>query len=528
MSARGSQPKAKDLLDPGTLVGCRYRVEALVKEQPLGELYRCLDTVDGSPVLLERLRREFSEPEVHTRLFETRGSAALDDPAIVDLVDYGDDIDGRMYLVTVPARGAVALDELHRPMDSARALELLEALALALSRAHEQGLVHGAIEPANVLLGGGSTPGRISLQGFGLLPALHAGTKKSRALPLLGAPSYAPPELVRGEALGPSADVYGLGVLLWELLTGAPPFVGPTLRVLDDQLNRELPEPDPELIAPELAALLRRMLAKDPRARFADAAAVLEEIRALRLAGVDTPARSSQVMAVSAFDLALEPDPSLDTSELWTRGGSGEVLAMDEPEGEVRGFVPGRARRRAVIVATAAAVLLAVGGWLAHDTDAVVAALGGDSSAALLAEGREVAERAEDERVAALAKAAVGADLGARGDADLDAGDDADEDLEGEASDDLEDTIAGRLRRGNFNAHKGELYRRVGRVCLDGDMRRTVKVSIRVDEQGEVVGASAGSLDSSKLGRCVRRQARKLRFPASEKGGRHEYTLRLR
>ncbi|MCA9683409.1 MAG: serine/threonine protein kinase, partial [Myxococcales bacterium] len=292
----------------GTLVGCRYRVEALVGAHALGEIYRCRDTIGGfgggakgagAEVLLQRLSRAFSDPAVHTRLFETRGSAALDDPAIVPLRDYGDDIDGRMYLVTAPARGGVGLDALPRPyrgmrggtQGSAAVLELIERLASALKAAHGQRLVHGAIEPASITLGGGATLERVELHGFGLMPALHAGTRKSRSLPLWCSPSYVPPEIIRGEAPTPAADIYALGVLAWELLFGAPPFVGPTLRVLDDQLNRALPEPVlPEDASPELEWLLRRMLAKNPADRYADAAALLEALEPVRLASLEVEA----------------------------------------------------------------------------------------------------------------------------------------------------------------------------------------------------------------------------------------------
>src|SRR5512147_630589 len=111
----------------GEIIACRYRVEAHYRTHPLGELYRCRDESCEAPaasVLLQRLRREFALPGVQDRLFETRGSASLESAVIPDILDYGEDIDGRPFLVTAWSDDA-SLDAVERPLGFAEALAIV-------------------------------------------------------------------------------------------------------------------------------------------------------------------------------------------------------------------------------------------------------------------------------------------------------------------------------------------------------------------------------------------------------------------
>ena len=168
-------------LEFGEVIVCRYRVVYRHRAHPLGELYRCVDLTSGKAVLLQRLRKEFAGPDVHAKLFETRGSAALEHAAIDDLLDYGEDIDGRLFLVSA-WRDAPSLAELPLPLGFREALGLIELVATALAPLHAHGLVHGAIEPNNLLVDGDEELDCCLLD-FGLVPALAAGAERSRALP---------------------------------------------------------------------------------------------------------------------------------------------------------------------------------------------------------------------------------------------------------------------------------------------------------------------------------------------------------
>jgi serine/threonine protein kinase len=273
-----------DRLQPGEHVGSRYHVLGLWRNHPLGEIYKCIDETDGRVVTLQRLRREFAEPGVGDRLFDTRGCAALGGRLLVDLLDYGVDLDGRPFLVG-PWIAADTVADLARPLRFVDAAQIVMSVANALISAHAERRVHGGIVPSSVLVSN-DTEGRlrtVGILGFGLVPALDAGVGKCRSLPLWTAPCYAAPELIGGAPLSPAVDVYALGVLMWELLFGAPPFRGPTLKVLDAHLNRALPDrPLPVDVPPAFDWVLRRMLAKNPVDRFADAAAVVGQLRIFR------------------------------------------------------------------------------------------------------------------------------------------------------------------------------------------------------------------------------------------------------
>jgi serine/threonine protein kinase len=274
-----ADPKSTDLMTAGELVACRYRVCRHVRSHPLGELYCCEDETSGELVLLQRLLREFAGPGVRDRLFDTRGSASMESAVIADILDYGEDIDGRPFVVTAWSDDP-SLDAVERPLAFAEAAAIVERVAAALAPLHARRLVHGGIEPASVLVDDARE--LTGLIGFGLAPALDAGADKTRALPLLVSPAYAAPEAIRGLGVGPAADVYALGVLLWELVFGAAPFRGPTLRVLDAHLERPLPGLELPFDAPaSFEWVLRRMLAKNPAERFADAGAVVEQLRAV-------------------------------------------------------------------------------------------------------------------------------------------------------------------------------------------------------------------------------------------------------
>lgn len=296
-----------DRLQRGEVIASRYLVEQLWRNHPLGELYRCRDLETDNMVSLQRLRREFAEPGVGDRIFETRGRAALGTRLIPDILDYGSDFDGRQFVVC-RAQRAIPLAELERPLPFAKALEIAEQIATALIPAHAERLVHGGIEPHGVMIerSAAGQPRVVALLGFGLVPALVGGSEKSRSLPLVMSPSHVAPELIRGAPMSPAADVYALGILLWELIFGAPPFRGPTLRVLDAQQRSPLPELQlPADVPPAFDWVLRRMLAKNPVDRFPDAAVVAQQLRAFVGEAIPDLTR----------ELDPEPEPVLDEED---------------------------------------------------------------------------------------------------------------------------------------------------------------------------------------------------------------------
>lgn len=175
------------------------------------------------------------------------------------------------WLAMEHAAGGDLARKLGAPLPRAEALSLLRQAAEALAQLHRQGLVHRDVKPANFLL---RADGSLLLGDFGLVVATGEGNEGHAAGALVGTPRYVAPEQLEGAPAAPAADVYSLGVLLHELLTGRPPFAGETLmEVLAQHLLAE-PARLPAALA-DLQPLVDRMLCKDVQGRLPDADAVL-------------------------------------------------------------------------------------------------------------------------------------------------------------------------------------------------------------------------------------------------------------
>jgi eukaryotic-like serine/threonine-protein kinase len=487
-------PARGDVLEVGELIGYRYRVQRSGHSHPLGALYLCHDETVDRLVLLQRLRREFASPQVRDRLFEARASAALEVAAIAEILDYGEDLDGRPFLVTAH-RDDASLAEIECPLSFRVAVAIVERVAAALEPVHRKHLAHGGIEPSSVLID--DKRELTGLLGFGLVPALELGATKARALPLLVSPAYAAPELIRAEPMSPAADVYALGILLWELMFGAPPFRGPTLRVLDSHLNRALPEIELPFDAPaSFESILRRMLAKQPSDRFADAGEVAAQLRAYASPGQDEAATT-----VLERELELGEDSWLVVPVIAREfPGSPPLSSFELP--------PRRAPKRLAALAGLTCAVLLIWGLGAGSFDSFGAAA--EASSDSLA--TEIIKAAAAERAAVVVGAVQAGPAPSVPEAPA-----------------IESTRRGKLSTANLRSRKAELYRRVEQRCVEGRMRRTIKLAVRVGPTGAVEAASVvGGMRSTKIGRCVRRQAKQLRFPATRTGGSYTYTIRIR
>ena len=237
----------------------------LAREPELGRLVALkvlrADASNADPAARERFERE------------ARAVAGLSHPNIVQVHRYGHTGDGRPYLVMQYVKGRSVADRLEAggPLPAAQARAVLTAVAEALEAAHHHGIVHRDVRPANVLLE--EETGRVFLTDFGIARQLATGEGDPRRLTatgqVVGDPRFRSPEELRGEALTEQADVYGLGVLGYELLTGRGPYgeaTGPALAVA--HLEGEPVDLAVERgVEPPLARLLVRCLAKSPAGR---------------------------------------------------------------------------------------------------------------------------------------------------------------------------------------------------------------------------------------------------------------------
>jgi predicted ATPase/class 3 adenylate cyclase len=267
--------------------GRRYEVLAWMGGGGMGQVFRARDETLRREVALKfLLPRPGFEAEA---LAEARAVAWLDHENIVRIFDVAiwsglPEMPGVPFLVMECLEGESLAVLLKRGrLDVKRALEVLDGIGAGLAHAHGRGLVHRDLKPGNVFL----TPeGSVRLLDFGLSHLMAARAENTPHLPTAGTPAYMAPEQWRGEAQDARTDIWAAGVVLYEMLTGEPPFVGATLGELRERVLSEEPAPPVRArnseVPPEVEALLATTLAKDPARRIPTACELRQEVRELR------------------------------------------------------------------------------------------------------------------------------------------------------------------------------------------------------------------------------------------------------
>jgi len=275
----------------GRVLGGRYRLRSLLAVGGMGAVWAAEDAVLGREVAVKVLGEALAgDRRAALRLRrEARAAGRLAHPAIARVLDLGEDA-GRPYLVMELLHGESLAARLARagPLAPAEAVRVVAAAADALEVAHRAGIVHRDVKPGNVFVTGG---GDVKLLDFGIASvASEAGLTGGD---LLGTAAYLAPERVLGHAATPAADVYALGVLLYELLAGRPPFAGDTGPALAMAHVHARPAllgvVAPHKVSPALAAACERALAKDPAARPPSAAALAALLRSTVAVGPAPP-----------------------------------------------------------------------------------------------------------------------------------------------------------------------------------------------------------------------------------------------
>jgi len=258
----------------GRLVDGRYQVVGRIARGGMATVYEAIDVRLERRVALKVMHASLSEDQdfVDRFIAEARSAARLSHPGIVAVYDQGTDgpvvylameyVAGRTLRQLLRDRGKLAQEE---------ALGLLAQVLDALGAAHRSGIVHRDVKPENVLV---SEDGRVKVADFGLARAVDKGSTVTRGV-LLGTVAYVSPEQALGESATPRSDVYATGIVLYELLTGHPPHSGATdYVVVRKHIEEDVPAPSLEApgVPPLVDDLVRRATARDPRARFGDAA----------------------------------------------------------------------------------------------------------------------------------------------------------------------------------------------------------------------------------------------------------------
>ncbi len=277
-------------LAAGTVIDGRYRVIAELGAGGMGRVYEAEHMFIRRRMALKLLRHGAGGPEAAARMVQEATLAGqVPHPAVVRVFDCAALADGQVYVAMELLRGETLEQALRRPIDAATAIGVLAEVARGLAAVHRVGVVHRDIKPANIFLADSEGGAQAKLLDFGVAKALPgaselaAGAVRTQAGEVIGTPYYVAPEQVRGGAIDGRADLYSLGVILYEVLTGELPFVGDSYVAILAQHMRVAPL-DPRQAAPgrgvpdRAAQLAMRLLAKEAGERPADGDAVAEAL----------------------------------------------------------------------------------------------------------------------------------------------------------------------------------------------------------------------------------------------------------
>ncbi|WP_084099869.1 Stk1 family PASTA domain-containing Ser/Thr kinase [Demequina sp. NBRC 110051] len=300
--------------DEAKILGGRYEIGDLIGRGGMAEVHIGYDTRLGRTVAIKILRADLArDPSFQTRFRrEAQAAAGLNHPAIVAVYDTGEDHttgnDGNPqavpYIVMEYVEGHTVRDilkgDVAAPIDEA--VEISSGVLTALDYAHHAGLVHRDIKPANVML----TPtGAVKVMDFGIARALaDAGNTMTQTQAVVGTAQYLSPEQARGETVDARSDLYSVGCLLFELLTGRPPFVGDSpVSVAYQHVREEAPAPSAFAadVPKELDQVVLRALAKNRDQRYATAQEFLGDLRAVMGGGAISAATGAIPLGSAGF-----------------------------------------------------------------------------------------------------------------------------------------------------------------------------------------------------------------------------------
>jgi serine/threonine-protein kinase len=262
-------------------LGGRYVLEQELGRGGMGVVYRARDSQLDRPVALKFLGSMVDSSEEFRQRFirEARTAAKINHPNIVSIYDISASV-GKAYIAMEYIEGP----SLHKYISQRKALKPKEAVNVivqtcsALAAIHDAGIVHRDIKPDNILLAKG---GLVKLTDFGLAKA--EDSRMTRTGVVMGTPSYMAPEQVLGKEADVRSDIYSLGLVLHECLTGETAFLGPDVLELQLQKMPPLPSTKAEGIPPELDAIVMRCVAKKPEERFPNVRELVSALRGLEL-----------------------------------------------------------------------------------------------------------------------------------------------------------------------------------------------------------------------------------------------------
>ncbi len=360
----------------------RYRLEGRLGIGGMSTVHRAFDTRLEREVAVKLLAEHLAEDETFVSRFrrEALAAARLVHPNIVQVYDFGlDEATGQHFIVMELVNGPSCAQMLRdrRVLQIDETLDIVGQASLGLDHAHRNGVVHRDVKPGNLLM---SEDDVVKLADFGIARATEQSSI-TQVGSVLGTAAYLAPEQARGEEAGPTADIYALAVVTYQLMSGRLPYEATSLSELTLKQQREAPTPldavNPE-VPPSLARAVARGLALDPAGRYESAIAMAGALRA-GARGIDPPAADMPDRATAATQM-LEREAGDETEATRVLGALDPVTpapvrparqATPEQRRRDRAAAPARQRRKRrlapLIVFLILAGLIGAGGIIAAD-----------------------------------------------------------------------------------------------------------------------------------------------------------------
>lgn len=375
------------MADVPTLLGGRYEVGELLGRGGMAEVHEGYDTRLGRTVAIKMLRSDLARDNTFLSRFrrEAQSAAGLNHASIVAIYDHGEDhvfvetggaevnvpyivmeyVDGRTLREVLTERGQLDPDE---------ACRITEGVLDALGYSHRQGIVHRDIKPANVMI---ARDGSVKVMDFGIARAIaDASATVTATQAVIGTAQYLSPEQAQGQHVDARSDLYSTGCMLFELLTGRPPFQGESPVAIAYQHVGEQPPPPSRFvdgIPTDLDAVVLHALTKPRDQRYQDAAEFGSDLQAVRLGRPISPAAHGATAAVAGAALAgaasTEYLPALGATDHGTQTMAAQPPVLTPPPGPTTGDLPyddeEKRRSPALYVLLTLAVIAALGllGW---------------------------------------------------------------------------------------------------------------------------------------------------------------------
>src|SRR3954465_2617919 len=273
----------------GTVVDGRYRIQRRIGSGGMADVYSAEDSQLGREVALKVLHRRFARDAEFVERFRREASAAagLQHPNVVSVFDRGE-FDGTYYIAMEYLPGRTLKDVIREeaPLDQQRVIGMAIQILQAAAFAHRRGVIHRDFKPHNVIVG---DDGRLKVTDFGIARA--GASEMTETGSIMGTAAYLSPEQAQGQRVGAPSDLYSIGVIVYEMLTGRVPFAGESAGWIALKHVSEEPPPLRQLrpdVHPRLEQAVGRALLKDPAQRYASAdefIAALEQARAAIVSG---------------------------------------------------------------------------------------------------------------------------------------------------------------------------------------------------------------------------------------------------